>query len=536
MAQTILFGEQARNQLLVGINLNNDVVKTTLGPKGRNVIFNHLHGGIRSTKDGVSCSREVAPDNPLWNAGVKLIRQAASETADSSGDGTTTSTILATSMINQANKLLEEGYTSVQLRNEIEVAKEKCISWIKGNAIQINENVEAIRAIATISANGNTEIANLIADAFSKIGPDGIISLENSHNGKTEIEVIGGYNFNRGMVSPYFMTDPAKAVCELIDPVILFYDKKISKVVDLIGALDYAMNKVQKPLLIICSAMEGEALGTLISNKLKNGLQVCVCPAPEIGLKQMDLLQDMALFTGGQVVSEDKGMSLSKESFKPEYLGQAQKVIITPKQTTIVNGQGNPDEVELRQKQIKLAIPDAPSDQEKEFLRMRAGSIGKGVAILKISGLTDVEQGDRKDLAEDAILSTRSAIEEGYLPGGGKSYLQIAKFLTYNRNKGENIVINALHEPLRQILENNGISGKGKYFGFAKSDQEVIIEKVKNNPGLYFGYNARTDEFTDLLKSGIIDSAKVIRNAIENSCSVAQIFLSTEVLISEVPE
>jgi chaperonin GroEL len=520
MKQKILFGKEAREQLLEGINLAANVVKVTLGPKGKNVISHVIQGGVRSTKDGVSALNEVRPDNQLHNAGVKIIRQAAQKTADQAGDSTTSTTILAQSMINDAHDALNQGKSSVELRKGIEKATLKCIDWIKSNAIPINGDVEKIRNIATISANNNTEIGNLIADAFTEIGETGVITLEDSKSERSYIDILGGYHLRRGFVSPYFKTDEVKGECVLINPLILLYDKKISKVQDLMEVLKYTIRDQSNPqsLLIIAASCEAEALGTLIFNKLKVGMNVCVVQAPEQGMKRLEVMQDIAIFTGGQVISEDQGTALDKQNFKPEFLGIADKVIVKQDSCVIVNGQGDPDKVEERQKQIKEMITEAPSDYEKEFLRKRAGSIGRGVAVLYIGATTDIEKGDKKDLAEDAILSTRSAIEEGYLPGGGVGFIRCAEELK-SEGPGEEIVIKALYKPLLQILANN-------------EEANDILNKIIAEKEDY-GYNAFTGEFGNLVSQGVIDAAKVIRCAIENASSVAAQFCATEVLISE---
>jgi len=527
--QKILFGKEARTELLKGINLLNDVVKVTLGPKGRNVLMNVLHGKVRSTKDGVSCAREVAPDDPLLAAGAKIIREAAQKTADEAGDSTTTTTILAAAMCNKANELLNKGYSPVELKKGIETAKEAAVEWIKENTTQIAGNIQRIKQIATIAANNSDEIGQLIADAFKEIGSDGVINLENNTLDKCEIEVVPGYNYNRGFLSPYFVTDEVKVICELVNPYILFYDKKISKVADILPVIKYTFD-AKTPLLVICSDMEGEAIGTLIHNKLKNGLEVCVCMAPEQGIKRADVMEDMAIFTGGQVVSEEKGTALDEKNFKPEFLGMAGKVIVTKEKTSIIHGKGKPEIITIRQNQIKETIIEAPSDQEKEYLRQRAGSIGKGCAILKIGASTSIEQGDKKDLAEDAILAVRSAIEEGYLPGGGLGLIRCAQSLTA-KSKGEKLLIESLYFPVAQILINNGIRPK-KIVSINKNTLEDIIRRIENSPHNY-GYNAKTEQFSNLVDDGIIDAAKVVRCAIENATSVAGMFLSTEVLISE---
>lgn len=538
MKQKIIFNKDALQQILEGVDIAANVVKVTLGPKGNNVISHVIQGGVRSTKDGVSALNEVRPDNQLQNAGVKILRQAAQKTADEAGDSTTSTTILAQSMMHDVYMLLNKGKSSVELRKGIEKATEKCVEWIKENAIPINGNVEKIRAIATISANNNYEIGNLIAGAFAKLGEHGEITLEDSQSDKSYMETLGGYYFKRGFISPYFITNPIKGTCELEEPLILLYDKKISKVVDLLAVLEYSIQMGNRPLLIICHSCESEALGTLITNKVHKGLRVCVVYAPEGGIKRADMMEDIAIFTGGKMISEDQGTSLDKQNFKPEYLGAALKVIVKKESCLIVNGQGNPDLIEKRQRQIKEMISEAPSEYEKEYLRIRAGSIGKGVAILYIGAATELERGDKKDLAEDAILSTRSAIDEGFLPGGGIGFLRCAQHLKYLnlKSSGTDVVINALHKPLEQLLIIGDLMRPNKSFLekiFNKKNK--IKEKIIN--GIWdYGYNAKTEELGNLIPEGVIDAAKVIRCAIENASSVSSQFCTTKVLISEISD
>lgn len=539
--QTILHGKAARTKILEGINILNDVVKVTLGPKGKNVVMNPLHGHARSTKDGVSVAREVAPDNPLHATGAKIIREAASKTAEQAGDSTTTTTILTAEICNRANDLINSGHSAVKLRKGIEKAKEACTAWIKENARPIGGNIEHIKQIATISANNNEGIGELIGLAFSKIGNTGVISLEDNHLDECQIEILPGYTFNRGMVNPYFITNDIKANCELKEPVILFYDKKISKAADLMAVLRYTVS-IQKPILIICAGMEGEALATILRNKFEKLINVCVVMAPEQGIKRLDLMLDMATFTGGTVISEDTGTNLDAANFKSEYLGIAEKAIITKDKTTIVFGSGDIEQIKIRQEQIKEQLLEAPSDYEKEYLRRRAGAMGQGCAILKIGASTEIEKGDIRDLAEDAILAVRSAIEEGFLPGGGLAMIRCAQSLiTKDCTEGELLVYNALFTPLTQILKNNGLeylnAGQSILRKFTKGpfldSIDNITEQVLNS-SYDFGYNAKTEMFSNLVEDGVIDAAKVVRCAIENSASVAQMFLSTEVLISEI--
>lgn len=530
MKKQIFLGSDARNEILKGINIAADVVKVTLGPKGRNVIFNKVYGGIRSTKDGVSVINEISLDVASEDAGVKLLRHASQKTAKEAGDSTTTTAILAQYMINAANKLInEEGINPVTIRNEIEAIVPKCVAWIAENTQQVKGNIDVVRAVATISANNRTDIGNLIADAFSQIGENGVISVELSKTDHSYVDVLGGYHFDRGWVSPFFMTNDVKQECVLNNPLILLYDKQLTQMSDLWPALQYAVNfpveggTTRRPLLIIAAGVREEALGTIVTNKLKGNIEVCAVFAPEQGLKRAETMQDIAIFTGAELVSEDQGLALDQSNFNPKCLGTAQKVIVTKDSCTIVNGQGDPEAIETRQNQIKQMIADAPSDYEKEYLMKRAGSIGKGVAVLYVGASTEVETGDLKDLAEDAVLSTRAAVEEGYLPGGGVGLIRCAQAQEANVLQ-QKIVLEAFYEPLRQILTNNGVDKPSDY-----------LEQVADENGPY-GFNAKTEQFGNLIDDGVIDAAKVIRCAIENAASVTSMFLSTESLISEVKE
>ncbi len=520
MPQKILTGDEARTGLLEGINILANAVKVTLGPKGRNVIFNQMHTHVRSTKDGVSVAREVSPDNQIHNAGAKLIRQAAQKTADEAGDGTTTATILAQVMCNTAMKYLKD-FSPVELKRGIDIAIDKCLHIIWDQAISIGNDAEKIKQIATISANNDAEIGGLIGDIFSKIGADGEISLEDTSLGKMSSEVVGGYNFKRGMVSPYFINNHKHASCELIEPLILLYDKKINKQSDILEPVKFAHDN-RRSILIIAADMTGEALGMIVTNIQKNGLKACVVAAPESGMKRKDIMDDIAIFTGGILVSEETGNNITAGEFHKDCLGQAEKVIVTRDQCTIVSGQGLPDLIIERKELVKSQLEEAGSDYERELLRRRISSIGKGVAILYAGAPTAVEQGDKRDLAEDAIMATRSAIQEGYVPGGGTFYLKLARALAHaNTSEGEDIVIDALRAPLRQILINN-----------AEKDVEGMMRTIEG--GKSGGYNANTEHFCDLIAEGIIEPAKVVRCALINAASVAAAFLSTEVLITEV--
>lgn len=530
MKQSILFASEARRALRDGINLADRVVGSTYGPSGKNVISHVIMGGVRSTKDGVSALNEISPDDPFINAGVKLVRQAAQKTADEAGDSTTTTTILTCALVNAIESDLAAAVSPYLIRKSLEEGVKEVSAWIKENATPLEDDPEKVKFIATISANNNEQIGEMISKAFETIGPLGVISLEEGKTEKSEMEVLGGYHLNQGMISPMFITDQRKRECVLENPLVLVYDKRISKMADIISTLKYVLEfpvtggTISRPLLIIANSVESEALGTLIANKVKGILEVCVVTAPEVGVRRTEVLHDIAIFTGGKVVSEDYGMGLDKSNFDPSFLGEAQKVVVTKDRCVIVNGQGEPDKVVERQKMIKEMVKDADSDYEREYLRRRAGSIGKGVAILKIGAPTDVERRYLEDLAEDAILAVRAAVEEGYLPGGGVGLFRCSIGLS------DKILNNVLKVPMKKLLE---LSDMSTSFDPANiKDSDSVVEKISQG----WGYNALQNGWMDMEKAGVIDAAKVVRKAVENAVSVALMYLATEVLITEVEE
>lgn len=520
MQQRILHGPEARKALLAGITKTNNAVKVTLGPQGRNVMANHVHGPIWSSKDGIRVIREISLPDQAENGGVKLIREASAKTADSAGDATTTTCIIASELVTLANAAIDAGYSPVKLRKEIDASVAKSVEWIKKHAVAIKGDTKKVKQIATIAANNNDEIGELIAQAFDKTGADGTITLQASPTGETKIEVLGGYYFNKGMMHPYFITDAKKSEAVLAQPYVLIYDKIISKAQEILVPLEFAASQ-GRAILVLCSNIEGEALSTILINVRDRGLKACVVQCPEQGARRLAMMEDIATFTGGQVVGEDYGKHLTKEGFKPEYLGEAEQIIAGRDKTVIVSGQGNPDEIKRRSDTIKATMTEATSDHEKEFLRNRAAAIGKGVAVLHIGAPTDVELGDKIDLAEDAVLATRSALEEGFLPGGGISYLKIGNSLA--KMEG-NILAEALTAPYRQLLQNSDV----------KDDQDQYSKIIQSEAN--YGFNARTARYENLVKAGVIDAAKVVRNAIENAGSVAAAFISTEVFLVEEPD
>lgn len=520
MHQRILEGPEGRTALLAGINKANNVIKVTLGPKGRNVVVKPLHAPTYSTKDGIKALGEITLPDPFENMGVEMSREGSKKTADSAGDATTTTHIIATAMMNLANGLIIGGMNPVAVKKIITEKAAEASAWVTKNAIKIDGKnyIEKLRHIATISANNNEEIGTMFAEAYTKTGLDGKISLEVGDSDHTELEVIPGYYFNQGMLHPYFITNPKKAECELELPLVLLYDRNISEVTDILAPLEFAKEN-KRALLIICGGIQGEALGTVVVNKRDYGLKVCVVQCPLQGAARLALLEDMAIYTKAEVISEELGKSMTKDYFEPAWLGTAGKAIIGKDRTIIIDGQGNPKLITARQEEIKSQIKEAKSDHLKEDLKDRIANMDKGVSILYIGGKTPMEIKDKLDLAEDAILAVRSGIEEGYLPGGGISYLKCAQAISEGGNNN-NLVAEALTAPFFQILANAGADFKGTI-------GEVALKKGN------YGYNAKTDEWGDLVAAGVIDAAKVIRNAIENAAAVASMFVYTESLMAE---
>jgi chaperonin GroEL len=530
MPQKILHSADARAKILEGINELADCVKITLGPKGRNVIFSYLNEfpGIRTTKDGVSVAGQVSPDDQVINTGAKLARIAARQTAMQAGDGTTSCTVLVQALCNAANKLINGSnvlgltygkVSPIVLKKGIEQAVEKCIKVIKEDAIQVGKDAEKIRHIASISANNDAEVGEILAKIFAEIGPEGEISLELTEETNLSYEVMGGYNFNRGMVNPYFMTNEKRQSAELNEPYILLYDKKISQQQDIIAPIAAVCIQNQKPLLIIAADMTGEALGMIVQNMQKKGIEVCVVAAPEQGMRRKAMMDDIAVFTGATLISEENGLSLDKDNFHLGLLGRALKVIATRDQCTIMNGNGDPEATRKRKELLRAQMAEASSDYEKDYLRRRIASIGSGVAVLYVGAANEVDRGDKKDLCEDAILAVRASTEEGYVPGGATQYIRCAAALDKS-NPGEKLVYDALFEPLKQILRNND-----------SKDASSIVRRVKQG----YEYNAKTEEYANLEADGVIEPAKVIRCAIENACSVATTFITTDCLVSQLP-
>ncbi len=526
MAKIISFGEAARQSLLRGVEKLANTVKVTLGPRGRNVILERKFGAPLVTNDGVTIAKEIELEDPYENMAAQLVKEVATKTNDVAGDGTTTATLLTLAIVKEGIKNVTAGSNPMIIKRGIEKAAEKISEEIKKVAKQVSSR-DDIKNVATISANNDPKIGELLAEAMDKVGKDGVITVEEGKSLETQLEVVEGMQFDRGYISPYMVTNPETMKAELENPFILIYDKKLSSVRELIPLLEKVAQS-GKPLLIIAEDVEGEALATLIYNKLRGGLLSVAVKAPAFGERRKAMLEDIAILTGGQVISEEKGMKLENATI--DMLGRAQKVVVDKENTTIINGAGNQKDIQARIAQIKRQIEETTSDYDREKLQERLAKLAGGVAVIKVGGATEVEVKERKARVEDALHATKAAVEEGIVPGGGVTYLYLANKLDDikvdlpEEKIGIDIVKRALEEPLRQICENAGIDGA------------VAVEKVRNAK-LGFGYNALTGQWVDdLMKDGVIDPAKVVRTAILNAISVASLILTTESLVAEKPE
>ncbi len=525
MAKEIFFETEAREQLRRGVNTIADAVKVTLGPKGRNVILDKKFGAPTVTKDGVTVAKEIELKNPTENMGAQLVKEVASKTADDAGDGTTTATVLTQSIFAHGLKNVAAGANPMDLKRGIDKAVTAVVQDLARQSKPIKDSNE-IAQVATISANNDTEIGAMIADAMEKVGKDGVITVEEAKGTDTEVKTVEGMEFDRGYLSPYFVTNTEKMEAELDNPYILIHDKKISAMKDLLPVLE-ATAQTGKPLLIISEDVEGEALATLVVNKIRGSLKVAAVKAPGFGDRRKAMLEDIAILTGGTVISEERGFKLENATL--EYLGSAEKVNIDKDNTIIVNGSGNKKDIEARVNQIKAQIETTTSDYDREKLQERLAKLAGGVAILYVGAATEVEMKEKKDRVDDALHATRAAVQEGIVAGGGIALLRtinaLDKVVCENEDQqtGVNIVRLALESPLRIIVENAG--GEGS----------VIVQKVKEGKG-DFGYNAREDKFENMFKAGIIDPTKVTRLALENAASIASLLLTTECVVSEAPE
>ena len=526
MAKEIKFNIKAREELKNGVDALADAVKVTLGPKGRNVIIEKKFGAPHITKDGVTVAREVELEDPFQNMGAQLVKEVASKTGDQAGDGTTTATVLAQSIVNVGLKNVAAGANPMDLKRGIDKAVSKVVEGLRAQSEEVGDDYSKIENVARISANNDEEIGRLIAEAMKKVKKEGVITVEEAKGTETTVEVVEGMEFDRGYISPYFVTNSEKMECEMDSPFILLYDKKISNLKDMLPILE-AVAQTGRPLLIIAEDVENEALATLVVNRLRGSLKICAVKAPGFGDRRKEMLEDIAILTGGTVISEVKGMQLIQASVND--LGTADKVTVNKDHTIIVNGAGSKDAIADRINQIKSQIETTTSTYDKEKLQERLAKLAGGVAVLYIGAPSEVEMKEKKDRVDDALSATRAAIAEGIVPGGGVAYLRCLPSLEElkgdndDENTGICIIRRAIEEPLRQIVENAGVEGA------------VIVQKVKDGKG-DFGYNARTGEFENFFATGVIDPTKVTRVALENAASIAGMFLTTECVIADKKE
>jgi chaperonin GroEL len=526
MAKDIKFDLDARDLLKKGVDQLADAVKVTLGPKGRNVVIEKKFGAPQITKDGVTVAKEIELSDHFENTGAQLVKSVASKTGDDAGDGTTTATILTQAIVNEGLKNVTAGANPMDLKRGIDKAVDAVVGYIKQNAEKVVDNYDKIEQVATVSANNDPEIGKLLADAMRKVSKDGVITIEESKSRETSIGVVEGMQFDRGYLSGYFVTDADKMECVMENPYILIYDKKISNLKDFLPILQPAAES-GRPLLVIAEDVDSEALTTLVVNRLRGGLKICAVKAPGFGDRRKAMLEDIAVLTGGVVISEEKGLKLEQATL--EMMGSADKVTVTKDNTTIVNGAGSKENISERVAQIKNEIANTKSSYDKEKLQERLAKLAGGVAVLYVGANSEVEMKEKKDRVDDALCATRAAIEEGVVAGGGTTYIRALDALkdlkgdNADEQTGINIVERAIEEPLRQIVFNAG--GEGA----------VVVQKVREGKG-DFGYNARTDVYEDMRKAGVIDPAKVARVALENAASIAGMFLTTECLIVDKPE
>ena len=524
-AKDVKFDTDARNRMLKGVNILANAVKVTLGPKGRNVVIDKSFGAPRITKDGVSVAKEIELEDKFENMGAQMVKEVASRTNDEAGDGTTTATVLAQAIVIEGMKSVAAGMNPMDLKRGIDMATLAVVEAIKKAARPVSDSAE-VAQVGTISANGEAEIGRQIADAMQKVGNDGVITVEENKGLETSTEVVEGMQFDRGYLSPYFVTNPDKMTAELEDAIILLHEKKLSSLQPMVPLLEQVIQS-GKPLLIISEDVEGEALATLVVNKLRGGLKISAVKAPGFGDRRKAMLQDIAILTGGQVISEDLGMKL--ENVGMDMLGRAKRITITKDTTTIIDGAGEKAEIEARVAQIRGQIEETSSDYDREKLQERVAKLAGGVAVIKVGGMTEIEVKERKDRVDDALNATRAAVQEGIVVGGGVALVQAAKSLdglkgaNSDMDAGITIVRRALEAPLRQIAQNAGVDGA------------VVAGKVRESTDLKFGFNAQTEEYGDMFKFGVIDPAKVVRTALEDAASVAGLLITTEAMIADKP-
>ena len=524
-AKDVKFATDARNRMLNGVNILADAVKVTLGPKGRNVVLDKSFGAPRITKDGVSVAKEIELEDKFENMGAQMVKEVASRTNDEAGDGTTTATVLAQAIVREGLKSVAAGMNPMDLKRGIDVATAKVVESIQAASREVKDSDE-VAQVGTISANGEAEIGRQIADAMQKVGNEGVITVEENKGLETETDVVEGMQFDRGYLSPYFVTNADKMTSELEDCMILLHEKKLTSLQPMVPLLESVIQS-QKPLLIIAEDVEGEALATLVVNKLRGGLKIAAVKAPGFGDRRKAMLQDIAILTGGQVISEDLGMKL--ESVTMDMLGTAKKIQITKDETTIVDGAGAKAEIEARVTQIRNQIEETSSDYDREKLQERVAKLAGGVAVIRVGGMTEVEVKERKDRVDDALNATRAAVQEGVVVGGGVALVQAANALAgvtgenSDQDAGITIVRKAIEAPLRQIAENAGVDGA------------VVAGKIRESSDPAFGFNAQTEEYGDMFAYGVIDPAKVVRTALEDAASIAGLLITTEAMVADKP-
>ncbi|MEL0015587.1 MAG: chaperonin GroEL [Rhodospirillales bacterium] len=525
-AKEVRFSSDARDRMLKGVNVLADAVKVTLGPKGRNVVIDKAFGAPRITKDGVTVAKEIELSDKFENMGAQMVREVASKTNDEAGDGTTTATVLAQAIVREGAKSVAAGMNPMDLKRGIDSAVEAVVADLKKRSKRVKDSSE-IAQVGTISANGEADIGKMISDAMQKVGNEGVITVEEAKSLDTELEVVEGMQFDRGYLSPYFITNADKMICEMENPYILLHEKKLSSLQAMLPVLESVVQST-RPLLIVAEDIEGEALATLVVNKLRGGLKVAAVKAPGFGDRRKAMLEDMAILTGGQVISEDLGIKLENVSL--DMLGTSKRVSIDKDNTTIVDGAGKKGDINARCGQIRQQIEQTTSDYDREKLQERLAKLAGGVAVIRVGGATEVEVKERKDRVDDALNATRAAVEEGIVPGGGAALVYAVKALdklkgaNEDQTVGINIVRKALEAPCRQIASNAG------------ADASVVVGKLRDTKGETFGYNAANDEYVDLVKAGIIDPTKVVRTALQDAASVASLLITTEAMVAEKPE
>jgi chaperonin GroEL len=525
-AKEVKFSGDARDRMLRGVEILNNAVRVTLGPKGRNVVLDKSFGAPRITKDGVTVAKEIELEDKFENMGAQMVREVAQKTNDLAGDGTTTATVLAASIVKEGAKAVAAGMNPMDLKRGIDIAVHAVVKDIEKRAKKVSSSAE-VAQVGTISSNGDDKIGKMIAQAMQKVGNEGVITVEEAKSLDTEVEIVEGMQFDRGYISPYFITNAEKMIAELEDAYILLHEKKLSGLQSMLPVLE-AVVQSGKPLVIIAEDVEGEAIATLVVNKLRGGLKVAAVKAPGFGDRRKAMLEDIAILTGGQLISEDLGIKL--ENVTLAMLGRAKKVIIEKEKTTIVSGAGKKAEIEARVNQIKAQIEETTSDYDKEKLQERLAKLAGGVAVIRVGGATEVEVKEKKDRVEDALNATRAAVEEGIVPGGGVALLRAKKAVgrIHDENPdvqaGINIVLKALEAPVRQIAENAGVEGS------------IVVGKIMDENSETYGFDAQTEKYVDMIKAGIVDPAKVVRTALQDAGSVAGLLVTTEAMVAELPK